>query len=107
VGKYGSIAAVERFIRRLKDAGLRRIVVPLRKRALRKEIDGSTAGFNEPRPHTALAGKTPDETCRRIAPARKRPRWEPRKRWPPDAGCAGPKAETDGDPGVPLELTFT
>ena len=60
---------------------------------LRQEIDGWAGWFNERRPHTALAGKTPDEVYRRIAPANKRPRWEPSKRWPPNAGCADPKAE--------------
>jgi len=39
--------------------------------------------------------------------ANKRPRWEPRKRWPPDASCAGPKAKTRGHPGVRLQLIVT
>jgi len=107
VGKYGSIAVIERFIRTLKDGCMRRIVVPLRKSTLRKEIDRWTAWFNRRRQHTALAGKTPDEVYRRIAPANKRPRWEPRKRWPPDANCAGPKANVRGEPGVRLQLVVT
>ena len=39
--------------------------------------------------------------------ANKRPRWEPRERWPRDVGCAGPKAKTRNDPGVRLELAVT
>ena len=107
VAKYGSIAVIERFIRTLKDEGMRRIVVPLRKSALRREVDRWTAWFNEHRPHTTLAGKTPDEAYRRIAPANKRPRWEPRERWPHDATCAGPKAKMHGKPGVRLRLIVT
>ena len=107
VGQYGSLAVIERFIRTLRDEGLRRILVPLRERSLRKQVDQWITWFNEHRPHTALGGRTPDEAYRRIAPANKRPRWEPRKQWPRDAGCAGPKARTRGDPGVRLELVVT
>jgi hypothetical protein len=38
VGKYGSIAVVERFIRTLKDECTRRIVVPLRRCDMRREL---------------------------------------------------------------------
>jgi len=38
IGKYGSIAVIERFIRTLKDEGTRRIVVPLRRRDMRTEL---------------------------------------------------------------------
>ena len=103
VGQYGSIAVIEWFIRTLKDEGFRRILVPLRERSLRTQADQWVAWFNEHRPHTALDGKTPNEAYRRIAPANKRPRCEPRKRWPRDAGCAGPKARTRRDPGVHLK----
>jgi len=107
VGQYGSIAIIERFIRTLKDEGLRCILLPLRERTLRKEINRWAVWFNAHRPHTPLGGKTPDEAYRRIAPANKRPRWEPRKRWPRDAGFAGPKAKTCSNPGVLLELVVT
>ena len=107
VGQYGSLGVIERFIRSLKDEGLRRTVVPLRDRSLRNESDRWVVCFNQHRPHRALGGRTPDEACRRIAPAYKRPRWEPRKRWPRDTSCAGSKAKTRGDPGVRLELVVT
>ena len=97
VGKYGSIAVIERFIRTLKDEGLRRILLPLRERPMRKHIGQWTTWFNKHRPHTALGGKTPDEAYRRIAPANKRPRWEPRTVLASrDAGCAGPVAKMRG-----------
>ena len=107
VGQYGSIAVIERFIRTLKDEGLRRILLPLRERSLRQHLDQWLIWFNEHRPHTALGGKTPDEAYRRVVPANKRPRWEPRKCWPHDADCAGPKAKTRGEPGVRLEVVVT
>ena len=107
VGKYGSIAVIERFIRSLKSEGLRRILVPLRKRAFRQEAQSYVDWFNNHRPHTALGGRTPDEAYRRIAPAHKRPRWEPRRQWPRHAGCAGSKAKLRGDPGVRLALVVT
>jgi putative transposase len=107
VGKCGSIAVIERFILSMKSEGLRRILVPLHKTAFRQEVQSYVDWFNSYRPHTALEGRTPDEAYRRIAPANKRPRWEPRQRWPNDANCAGPRAKLRGDPGVCLELTVT
>jgi len=41
VGKYGSISVLERFIRTLKDEGLRRIVVPLRREVLRRDKESA------------------------------------------------------------------
>jgi transposase InsO family protein len=107
VGHYGSIAVVERFIRTLKDEGFRPILVPPNLRKMRAEANAIAAWYNTCRPHTTLGGRTPAEAYRRIAPANKRPRWEPRKRWPRDAGCAGPEAKTRGDPDVCLELILT
>jgi transposase InsO family protein len=104
IGQYGSIAVIERFIRTLKDEGFRRIVVLLRECSLGKEIDRWLVWFNEHRPHTTLGGKTPNKAYRRIAPANKRPRWEPRKLWPRDSSCAAPTAKTRCDPGVHVEL---
>ena len=51
VARYGSIAVVERFIKTLKDEGLRRIRVPLRKQNLRCELDAFLLWYNEARPH--------------------------------------------------------
>ena len=101
------MAIMERFIRTMKDEGLRRILVPLTFGKMRTEANPIITWYNTCRPHTALAGRTPDETYRRIAPANKRPRWEPRRRWPHDDGYAAPRAKTRGDPGVLLELIVT
>jgi hypothetical protein len=38
------------------------------------------------------AEKTPKNLAR-FAPANRRPRYEPRKHWPPASGCAAPYAE--------------
>jgi len=107
VGKCGSIAVIERFILSLKSEGLGRILVPLRKKTFRQEVQSYVDWFNRHRPHASLGGRTPDEAYRRIAAANKCPRWEPRRRWPRDASCTGLKAKLRGDPGVRLELTVT
>ena len=104
VGQYGSIAAIERFIRTLKTESLRRILVPLRLHAMRQEVTFAIAWYNTYRPHTFLGGRTPEERYRRIAAACRRPRWEPRPHWPTDSPCAGPQAKVRGKPGVCLEL---
>ena len=90
-----------------QSEGLRRILVPLCKKAFRQKLQSCVDWFNRHRPHTTLGGRTPDEAYRRIAPANKRPRWEPRTHWSHAARCAGPKAKLCGDPGVRLELAVT
>jgi hypothetical protein len=75
IGKQGSIAVVERFIKTLKLEGLRMLaVVPLLRRALQRELSLYGQWYNEARPHTTLAGATPEEvyfarrsTCRHRA----------------------------------------
>ena len=104
VGKYGSIAIIERCIRTLKDEGLRRILVPLNLRKMREEASLIVSWYNSCRPHTALECRTPDERYRRVASACRRPRWEPRPHWPADASCASPQAKVRGKPGVQLRL---
>ena len=104
VGKYGSIAIIERFIRTLKDEGLRRILVPLTLGKMRAETNAIVAWYNTCRPHTTLGGRTPDERYRRVASACRRPRWEPRPDWPSDSSCASPQVKVRGKPGVDLQL---
>ena len=104
VGQYGSIAIVERFIRTLKDEGLRRILVPLNQRQMRAEANAIIAWYNTCRPHTTLGGRTPDERYRRVASACRRPRWEPRPDWPSDSLCASPQVKVRGKPGINLQL---
>jgi putative transposase len=104
VGQYGSIAVIERFIRTLKDEGLRRILVPLTVRKMRREANAIIAWYNTCRPHTALGGRTPDERYLRIPAACRRPRFEPRPHWPGNSPCASPQAKVRAAPGVRLQL---
>ena len=48
--------------------------------------------------------KFPDEAYRGIAPANKRPRWEPRPHWPFNSACAAPPAKLRRQPGIRLDL---
>jgi len=54
VGQHGSIAIVERFIRIMKNEGLRRIMVPTKHDTVRHEIRYFIEWYNENRPHSAL-----------------------------------------------------
>ena len=107
VGKYGSIAVIERFIRSLKDECTRRILVPLRLDAMRKEIGLYVDWHNRFRPGQGLGGRTPDEVYYDRPPANEKPRYEPRRKWPRDALCAAPWAPVKGRRGVRLEVKVT
>ena len=61
VGKHGSIAVVERFIRSMKEEGMRRLLIPLRQRTFQQELSLYVGWYNEHRPHTALRGVMPNE----------------------------------------------
>jgi transposase InsO family protein len=108
IGKKGSIAVVERFIRSLKDEALRTVIVPLGFAAMRVEVDAYVAWYNCHRPHRALAGRTPLEVYEGLAPARDGPRFEPRRRFPlrrrPKRHAP---AAVRGRRGVVLELIVT
>ena len=98
-GRHGSIAVVERFIRTMKDEGTRRILVPHRRRNLLRDLGSFVSWYNECRPHMTLAGKTPNEVYLRLRPANRRPRIEPRERWPRTSPCAKPITLIAGQPG--------
>ena len=104
VGHYGSIAVIERFIRTLKEEGLRRILVPLNLRKMRDELIATIRWYNTFRPHSWLGGRTPDERYRRVPSAGRRPRLEPRPQWPAGSSCASPPANIRGEPGDRLQL---
>jgi len=104
IGKYGSIAVIERFIRTLKDEGTRRIVVPLRRRDMRTELTCHLDWYNEHRPHDYLDGRTPNEVYHDRPAANQAPRIEPRSNWPCRAPCAAPAADIDGAPGQKVSL---
>ena len=87
IGKYGSLAVVERLIRSINDECTRRLIIPYRRDAFRRELTLVVEWFNGYRPHTWLA-----------------PRFEPRTRWPRRSRCAAPQARVRGRCGVRLEL---
>ena len=104
VGKHGSIAIIERFIRSVKSECTRKIIVPFRLGLMRQEVACYATWYNEHRPHTALGGRTPMEVYRGLPPANEASRFEPRSRWPLKSRCAGPVVPVKGKRGV--RLTF-
>jgi transposase InsO family protein len=108
VGQHGSIALIARFIRTMKDEATRRILVPQRRSTFAREITHFVTWYNAHRPHAALGGNTPNEVHFRLRPANRRPRIEPRKRWPRNSPCAGPRTLIAGQPGdrFTLEVEF-
>jgi putative transposase len=104
VGKYGSIAVIERFIRTMKNECTRRILVPGRLADFHQELTWFAAWYNAERPHSGLGTRTPDEVYFGMRPACRAPRLEPRSRWPRRAPCAGPNTLIRGRPGATLEL---
>ena len=99
VGRQGSIAVVERFIRTMKEQCTKRLLVPLDRPAMRRELCHFVEWYNAHRPHTALGGKTPDEVYHQERPANRRPRIEPRQCWPRASPCARPVTLVAGQPG--------
>src|SRR5260221_9232047 len=91
IGRHGSIAVVERFILTLKQGCARTLLLtPLRKRQFQEEVSLFSEWYNRFRPHTTLGGRTPDEAYYHHFPANRRPRYEPRARWPRGSPCAKP-----------------
>jgi transposase InsO family protein len=104
VGKHGSIALVERFIRSLKNEYTRQILIPLTHRVMRREIALYVTWYNRHRPSTALGGKTPFEVYGHLPPANSKPRFEPRPLWPRHSPCASPQTGVSGARGTKLRL---
>src|SRR4030095_2439369 len=62
VGKYGSIAIIERLMRTLKGEGTRRLIlVPFRRAELDTELALWRCWYNSERPHEAHVSRTPGE----------------------------------------------
>jgi hypothetical protein len=55
----GTIAVIERLMRSIKDECTRRILVPLREDAIRREITFYIDWYNQNRPHQSLGGRIP------------------------------------------------
>ena len=104
VGKQGSLAVVERFIRTLKTEGTRKIMVALERHKFRKQLSSFITWYNHHRPHTTLGGKTPDEVYFDEFPANRKPRLEPRPNWPRGSPCAKPQTLVAGQPGDEFQL---
>lgn len=104
VGKYGSIAVIERLIRSVKNECTRRLLVPYQRDAFRREMALYVDWYNCHRPHERLIGATPEEIYDDIVPACQKPRFEPRQKWPRGSPCARPEADVRGHCGVRLEL---
>ena len=104
VGKQGSIAAVERFIKTLKDEGTRRCSLPVKRDTLQRELKRFALRYNEHRPHTALEGGTPNERYHALAAANEAPRFEPSARWPRSSPCAGPQTAVGEQHGGRVEI---
>jgi len=108
IGKYGSLAVIERFIKSLKTECTRLLsIVPLAQAAFGREVDAYIHWYNAERPHSRLEGRTPDEVYFGRFPACRKPRFEPRARWPRRSRCAGHQVLVRGRPGAVLELSVT
>ncbi len=104
VGKYGSLAVIERLIRTIKDECTRKMIIPHRRDAFRRALSLFIPWYNGDRPHTWLDGRTPDEVYFGKPAACCAPRFEPRRRWPRGSRCAQPQVEIRGRRGARLEL---
>jgi transposase InsO family protein len=80
VGKHGSIAAIERLIRTLKET-IGNWGVLYRREDMRQALQSFVDWYNEFRSDTAPGGKTPDEVYFGRFPANRRPRIGPRAQW--------------------------
>jgi transposase InsO family protein len=99
VGKCGSIAVLERWIKTLKYELLHGLHIPLRHATPQQELRLRIGWYNEHRPHMTLRGRTPNEVYFRKSPAHRRPRLEPRPHWPRGSPCARPQVLVAGQPG--------
>jgi len=105
IGKYGSLAVIERCIRTIKHECTRRLItVPYRLAAMQQELALYCFWYNGHRAHTRLGAATPDEVYHHRRPAARGQRFEPRPRWPRRSPCASPQTLIRGQPGVALHL---
>jgi hypothetical protein len=107
VGKHGSIAVVERMIKTVKVECTRRIFIPVRRNDFRRETVSFVDWYNEHRPHMTLEGRTPNEVYFDRRPANRKPRIEPRPRWPRRSRCARPQALVAGKSGERFDMTVS
>jgi transposase InsO family protein len=104
IGQHGSIAVGERLILTLKQGIAWLPLVSLRRETFREELLALAAWYNAERPHMSLGGQTPDEAYHARFPANRKPRFEPRPKWPRGSPCARPWALVKDKPGIPIKL---
>ncbi len=104
IGKHGSIAVIERLIGTIKREGLAGITIPYGREEMRQLIRSLVGWYNEHRPHTSLKGATPNEIYFKRYPANRKPRIEPRAKWPRGSPCARPHALVAGKPGARFDV---
>jgi len=104
VGAHGSISIVERFILSLKTEAFGIGIVPLGARATQHLLESYATWYATERPHQGLGGRTPLEVFDERKPDHRRPRLEPRARYPSSAPCAGPRVPVRGRRGPKIEL---
>jgi transposase InsO family protein len=75
IGKYGSIAVIERLMRTIKSECTRKLLVSYRHDDVRRELGHFTKWYNQYRPHAGLDGCTPDEIYFKKEPAGASPRY--------------------------------
>lgn len=78
--------------------------VPMRREPFLDELRSVVRWYNEHRPHSALRGRTPNEIYVGLHPANRKPRFEPRERWPRGSPCAKPWALARSRPGAQLVM---
>jgi len=104
IGKHGSIAVVERIILTMKTLLGCLLLVPYSRESFHRELNAIIEWYNRHRPHEWLGGRTPNEVYHGTFPGHRRPRYEPRARWPRGSPCAKPWALVRGRPGARLAL---
>jgi hypothetical protein len=107
VGRHGSIAVEERFIRTLKQEGLAHELVRLHHGALCASLARFEDWCNDVRPHSCMGGATPEEVLHGRRPTDRRRRFEPRARYPAKGACAAPWAPARVEIGARLDLVAT
>ncbi len=105
IGKHGSIAVIERFIRTFKAEGLRRLILlPLGAAELNREIRLYVQWFNAYRAHTARTARRRMSDIGALRQPAAGRELEPRPRWPRDSLCAEPQAKVRGEAGAKFDL---
>jgi hypothetical protein len=88
----------------LKDLLAKFAQIPYRLEEMRRVVQLIVGWYNEHRPHTTLKGATPNERYFKRFPANRKPRIEPRPKWPRGSPCARPHALVAGRPGTQFDM---